>query len=157
MSLKLGNTNIAGTQILYDTTGNNTDGAMTQAITTTQLNLKANDIDVIHKTGNEIISGTKTFTGIQYLSPQTLITKENSSDEGGQITFEKAINSTLKGNPYIDVYQDTMRFITIDNNNNVHFPLIINCNDGTFTSGTFQVVSTLPASPNGNVYYFIPE
>ena len=91
------------------------------------------------------------------MSPQTLIMKENSSDEGGQITFEKATNSTLKGNPYIDVYLDTMRFITIDSNNNVQFPLTINCNDGTFTSGTFQVVSALPASPNANVYYFIPE
>lgn len=117
----------------------------------------ADDNTAVHKTGDETISGTKTFIGIQYLSPQTLITKENNSDEGGQITFEKAINSTLKGNPYIDVYQDTMRFITIDNNNNVHFPLTINCNDGTFTSGTFQVVSTLPANPNANVYYFIPE
>lgn len=62
MSLKLGNTNIAGTQVLYSTTGNNTDGAMTQAITTTQLNLKANDADVVHKTGNESINGIKTFT-----------------------------------------------------------------------------------------------
>ena len=62
MSLKLGNTNIAGTQVLYSTTGNNTDGAMTQAITTTQLNLKANDADVVHKTGYETISGEKTTT-----------------------------------------------------------------------------------------------
>lgn len=61
MSLKLGNTNIAGTQVLYSTTGNNTDGAMTQNATTTQLNLKANDADVVHKTGNETINGVKTF------------------------------------------------------------------------------------------------
>lgn len=71
MSLKLGNTNIAGTQVLYSTTGNNTDGAMTQAATTTELNNKAdiivvngkaNDIDVVHLTGNETIADTKTFT-----------------------------------------------------------------------------------------------
>lgn len=61
MSVKLGNTNIAGTQVLYSTTGNNTDGAMTQAITTTQLNLKADDTNVVHKTSDEIISGEKTF------------------------------------------------------------------------------------------------
>lgn len=70
MSVKLGNTNIAGTQVLYSTTGNNTDGAMTQAATTTALNnkadnsvvnLKANDNAVVHLTGNETISGVKTF------------------------------------------------------------------------------------------------
>ena len=71
MSLKLGNTNIAGTQVLYSTTGNNTDGAMTQSATTTALNnkadnsvvnLKANDNAVVHLTGNETINGVKTFT-----------------------------------------------------------------------------------------------
>lgn len=56
MSLYLGNTNIAGTQILYSTTGNNTDGAMTQAITTTELN------NCVHKTGSETITGAKVFT-----------------------------------------------------------------------------------------------
>ena len=134
---------------------NTLNGQITNISST--LSNKANDVDVVHKTGYEIISGTKTFTGTQYLSPQTLITKENNSDEGGQITFEKATNSTLKGNPYIDIYQDTMRFITIDSNNNAQFPLTINCNDGTFTSRTFQVVSALPVSPNANVFYFIPE
>ena len=76
MSLKLGNTNIAGTQILYSTTGNNTDGAMTQNATTTQLNLKANDANVVHKTGNETIGGDKTFqTNILYKkSTQDFIT-----------------------------------------------------------------------------------
>ena len=71
MSLKLGNTNIAGTQVLYSITGNNTDGAMTQAATTTVLNnkadnsvvnLKANDSAVVHLTGNETINGEKIFT-----------------------------------------------------------------------------------------------
>lgn len=67
MSLKLGNTNIAGTQILYSTTGNNTDGAMTQAATTTQLSLKANDADVVHLTGDETIAGQKTFNNTVYV------------------------------------------------------------------------------------------
>ena len=55
MSLKLGNINIAGTQVLYSTTGNNTDGAMTQKATTTELN------NCVHKTDNETISGNKLF------------------------------------------------------------------------------------------------
>lgn len=61
MSLKLGDTDIAGTQVLYSTTGSNTDGAMTQAATTTALGLKANDADVIHKTGDENYTGIKTY------------------------------------------------------------------------------------------------
>ena len=56
MSLKLGNTNIAGTQVLYSTTGNNTDGAMTQKATTTELN------NCVHKTDDEIIDGFKAIT-----------------------------------------------------------------------------------------------
>lgn len=61
MSVKLGNTSIAGTQVLYSTTGNNTDGAMTQSATTSALSTKSNDIDVVHKTGDETIGGVKTF------------------------------------------------------------------------------------------------
>lgn len=68
MSVKLGNTDIAGTQVLYSTTGSNTDGAMTQAATTAQLSLKANDADVVHLTGTETITGYKTFK--QYLIKQ---------------------------------------------------------------------------------------
>lgn len=61
MSVKLGNTNIAGTQVLYSTTGSNIDGAMTQSATTSALSTKSNDIDVVHKTGDETINGQKTF------------------------------------------------------------------------------------------------
>ena len=53
MSLKLGNTDIAGTQVLYSTTGNNTDGAMTQNATTTELNncdeCDYNDITILEE------------------------------------------------------------------------------------------------------------
>ena len=42
MSLYKGNNLISGHQVLYSTTGNNTDGAMTQSATTTQLDNKLN-------------------------------------------------------------------------------------------------------------------
>lgn len=42
MSLYKGNNLISGHQVLYSTTGNNTDGAMTQDATTSELNNKAN-------------------------------------------------------------------------------------------------------------------
>ena len=56
MSLRLGNTNIAGPQILYSTTGSGTDGAMTQATTTIELD------NCVHKTGDETITGNKTIS-----------------------------------------------------------------------------------------------
>jgi hypothetical protein len=108
MSLKLGNTNIAGTQILYSTTGNNTDGAMNQAITTTQLNLKANDADVVHKTGDEFINGVKTFNN-QIHFKNSVFVDAASGEEGGEIEFAKAPNSSLTGNVKLDVYKNRMR------------------------------------------------
>lgn len=88
MSLKLGNTNIAGTQVLYSTTGNNTDGAMTQAITTTQLNLKANDADVVHKKGNEAISGKKTFNKEIYSTTSNVINRITALGDGSVRIFD---------------------------------------------------------------------
>lgn len=85
MSLKLGNTNIAGTQVLYSTTGNNTDGAMTQAATTTALGLKANDADVVHLTGTETITGVKSYTAMPALifPDETRGTAPSSASYGG--------------------------------------------------------------------------
>ena len=109
MSVKLGNTNIAGTQVLYSTTGNNTDGAMTQNATTMQLNLKANDVNVVHKTGNETINGVKTFS-----------------------------NSPVIPTPAVS--------------SNTTIPATT-----AYVNNKFILVSTLPASPDANTYYFIPE
>ena len=75
----------------------------------TDLNSKADDIDVVHKIGNETIAGDKTFSGT------TAVVTPAVSD-----------NSTK---PATTSYIETK----------------------------FQVVSALPANPDGNVYYFIPE
>lgn len=90
MSLYKGNTLISGHQVLYSTTGNNTDGAMTQAATTTQLNLKANDADVVHKTGNETIRGEKIFAN-------TLIEKTTGTSYGSYVDFVQEINNKRRG------------------------------------------------------------
>ena len=84
MSLKLGNTNIAGIQVLYSTTGNNTDGAMTQKATATELN------NCVHKTGNETITGNKTFSGLGtfrnynafWKTPYNIIVRSESIENG---------------------------------------------------------------------------
>lgn len=129
MSLKLGNTNIAGTQILYSTTGNNTDGAMTQAATTTELN------NCVHKTGNETISGVKTFAS-------------------GVVRFYR-LNSTNQHIEFIYNGQDPNQ----GNYPGAYIP-IETLGIGwkrIFTENDFQVVSTLPANPDNNIYYCIPE
>lgn len=156
MSLKLGNTNIAGTQILYSTTGNNTDGAMTQAVTTTQLNLKANDADVVHKTGDETVSGVKTFNDAVFTNSsfnKTFnITRGTAPSivRQGEIAIGKDINGLGLGNFYY--YHGT------DNSNNVG----IHCYDPTksegYTNASIQigynknggVFTTAPACDNGN-------
>ena len=133
MSLKLGNTNIAGTQVLYSTTGNNTDGAMTQAATTTQLNLKANDADVVHKTGNETISGEKTFT--------TCIRKTTST------SWENIISMTGNNFPYIAGYSkdnDTALALCTFHNGNW-------CNIEIHNSGTGGYVTAPASDINGSI------
>lgn len=81
MSLKLGNTNIAGTQVLYSTTGNKTDGAMTQKATTDELN------NCIHKTGNETISGVKKFTDDIFIT--------DNDNIGATINLQSPVASSL--------------------------------------------------------------
>ena len=46
MSLYKGNTLISGHQVLYSTTGQNTDGAMTQKAVTDALDTKVNTSDI---------------------------------------------------------------------------------------------------------------
>ena len=94
-----------------------------------QIATKADDNAVVHKTGNETITGTKTFTGTQYLSPYTIITKGNGSggnDEGGELEFEVGSNSDLQDNVKLDVYKNSMRIFGTDSNDNVR--VIIDAN-----------------------------
>ena len=105
MSVKLGNINIAGTQVLYSSKGNNTDGAMTQASTTAELN------NCVTKTGTDTISGDKAFTGALTIPAGTLISKQSSvgGDEGGELHFEVGTNSPLLSTVKVDVYQGRFR------------------------------------------------
>lgn len=68
-----GNIDIVGKQILYSTTGNNTDGAMTQKATTTELNNKA-DIDLSNLTlkGQNIANWSTNVTNCITEIPQDI-------------------------------------------------------------------------------------
>lgn len=70
------------------------------------------------------------------------IPKESTSNEGGQITFEKADNSALFGNPFMDLFQDKFRFVCPTNGGFRVADLRINDTTkaesiiATFTAGT---------------------
>ena len=67
--------------------------------------------NVVHRSGNETISGQKTFSDYVNLFLPTL-TKQNSDKEGGQIIFQRANNDTYGNmNPYIDLYDGKIRFV----------------------------------------------
>lgn len=156
MSVKLGNINIAGTQVLYSLKGNNTDGAMTQASTTAELN------NCVTKTGTETITGDKTFTGNLTIPAETLVAKQayHGVDEGGELQFEVGTNSPLLDKVKVDVYQGRFRvFGTASNgdvreiinadieNNNLRAPAS-DANDSVITTlaHTFQLLG------DGNSY-----
>lgn len=152
----------------------------------TDLNNKANNTDVIHKTGNETISGVKTFMGGGWVtkiqntdvtyntapsSPKAtsiIFTDKNGTQMGCVETMRYPSNDTFVR---FNVYSPNGNWasqaleLMIDANGNVSaFAPIPPINDnGTRISTTawvntkFQVVSTLPASPNADVFYYIPE
>lgn len=130
----------------------------------------------VDKTSTQTISGVKTFSiasTLRALNPVLL--KENNTDEGGQIHFERSNNSVLKSDPHIDLLINTIRFVGVNSNNTVNIPLqvdlennwvfvptpLITANDTQAASTAWfntkmQVVSALPAAPDANVFYFIP-
>ena len=150
----------------------------------TDLNSKANDIDVVHKTGNEIISGTKTFTNNIDRNVNAIRGQTPSVNSYSDIRFTDNNNNWLAGLEYTLV-TDKSSFISliisdsVGNTTNVkgQIQLGVYSDGNVYTSAPtphvssnganiattayvntkFQVVSTLPANPDGNVYYFIPE
>jgi hypothetical protein len=172
MSLKLGNTDIAGTQLLYSTTGSNTDGAMTQAATTTQLSLKANDADVVHLTGNETIAGEKGFTTSPWVfnaSPGLLVkntvmdrtVSSVTSNQYANLDFRDKNNQTA-GNMYLAYYTSGTRSIKMalqnDAGNSSDIALLWNSTDGFYTyapaSGiNNSIVTTVNKSKTANGYF----
>ena len=124
----------------------------------------------------QTISGVKTFTGGTLKASTPLLLKQDNTNEGGQIDFERSNNSVLKNNPLIDLYLNTIRFAGVNSNNTANTTLqvdlqnnqvlvptpVANANNTqaattAWVNSKMQVVSALPAAPNANVFYFIPE
>ena len=150
----------------------------------TDLNSKANDIDVVHKTGNEIINGDKIFTNNINRNVNVIRGQTPATDFWNDIKFVDNNGNWLSGFEYT-LHQDKSSSLgiilsdSISDTTNVKVAIQLGLNtDGTvyttaqtpsvssnssdiattaYVNTKFQVVSTLPASPNSNVFYFIPE
>ena len=156
------------------------------------LNNPTQNTNLVHKTGNETISGTKTFN--QIVTPHlirvntTIDTKvtDDSEQENALITGNNTdgnviaqLNTTRTGtynsarlrclssdNRWADLrirnYDNGNVRVTIDGFTDRNLELPTSQNDYTvphtkWVKSLFQVVSTLPAEPDPNVFYFIPE
>lgn len=138
---------------------------------------KANVSNTVTTDTAQTISGVKTFSTaatLRALNP--LLLKENNENEGGQIHFERSNNSVLKGDPYIDLWQNVIRFIGISSQNVTNFTMqldlennkvfvptpVANANDAqvattSWVNSKIQLVSEAPAQPETGVLYVIPE
>ena len=124
----------------------------------------------------QTISGVKTFTSGTLQANTPLLLKQNNANEGGQIDFERSNNSVLKNNPYIDLLTNTIRFIGVSSNNTTNITLQVDLQNNqvlvptpaltandtqvattAWFNSKMQVVSALPAAPDANVFYFIPD
>lgn len=152
----------------------------------TDLNSKANNADVVHLAGAETITGTKTFAGDGWItkiqntdvtyniapssnkSTSIIFTDKNGTQMGCFESMRYPSNNTLVR---FNVYgangnwasQPLELVVDANGNLNAYAPTpSVSSNETNiattaYVNNKFQVVSTLPANPDGNVYYFIPE
>jgi hypothetical protein len=115
--------------------GGNTDNFPISTATQTALNLKANDSDVIHKTGDEIISlGTKTFN-----ISQPIVGAQFNISATANGASAVAINNMNNGNAfYVDNKGGTA--ITVDLKNNSRGILMSDYSGGGQTNELFTAV-----------------
>ena len=161
---------LSGTTGAYATAPNTPDNAPSNAIVT-----KDKIANMVTTNTAQTISGVKTFSNGTLHTLKPVLLKQDNADEGGQIDFERSNNSVLKANPYIDLWQNIIRFIGINSNNALNITLQVNLeNDQVWVpkpaltsndkqavstewfNSKMQVVSALPANPDPNVFYFIP-
>ena len=147
----------------------------------TDLNSKANNADVVHLAGTEIISGNKSFSGVGiftnynafWKAPYNIIIRSASIENGvtpssnqymgiefrdkndvrvGWIGLAKKTDGTQQ----IELQKQgaTSGFTTTTPSISDNSTKIATT---AYINNKFQVVSTLPVNPDSNVYYFIPE
>lgn len=149
----------------------------------TDLNAKAVDIDVVHKSGSETITGYKVFTNNIDRNVDAIRGQTPSTDSYSDIRFTDNNNNWLAGLEYA-LHQDKSSSLgiylsdSVSNTTNVVTGIQLGLNtDGTvyttaqtpsvssnssdiattyYINNKFQKVSALPASPDADTFYFIP-
>lgn len=115
----------------------------------TETNLKATDSTVVHLTGNETITGSKTFNNDISLGGVA-----GSGQEGGQINFNAGESETNQNIFYLDRNDGQFRFFGMDTNGTMRVPLRININNNLVYANPSDVsntvVTTTGISKSGN-------
>ena len=115
------------------------------------------DSNAVHKTGDEIIGGNKTFTGSVNIRKGFELYPFTTEEHGGYIDFHYAGSSadytsriieSSSGNLNINCTSVTSPTpATSDNSTKIATTAYIN--------NKLQVVSELPANPDPNVFYYV--
>jgi hypothetical protein len=136
----------------------------------TDLNNKANDIDVVHLAGTETITGVKTLknAGATIANPPSNISWRFTDFVDNNNVRIGVIGSQINPDGWHGTYLQAGNAGNISISTNgidviTYAPTpSVSSNDTNiattaYINNKFRVVSTLPANPDGNVYYFIPE
>lgn len=150
-----------GSAILYPTTGQNTDGAMTQKATTDALNTKANSIDV-----GIALAGKVDKDGEKGLSENNYTDEDKAAVE--RLDRNVMTNATISVNSSTDTLSLADSFINLytgtTSSTDIPFPVASSASAGVMNSATYNAVvdnstninailngavsiSNLPASP----------
>ena len=180
-------TTVEKISVTYPKTGNpytfaprptdTTTSSGTQIATTGWVNSGSNN--VVHKSADETIAGTKTFT--ETTSGANLVQSTSATATGSYVDFVQQINGSRRGTIRTTYNSDGSYSITLGCNGpdaavptgvivkrtstttTVTVPTPAVSDNSTkiattaYVSSKYKKVSTLPASPDSNITYFIPE
>lgn len=180
-------TTVEKISVTYPKTGNpytfaprptdTTTSSGTQIATTGWVNSGSNN--VVHKSADETIAGTKTFT--ETTSGANLVQSTSATPTGSYVDFVQQINGSRRGTIRTTYNSDGSYSITLGCNGpdaavptgvvvkrtstttTVTAPTPAVSDNSTkiattaYVSSKYKKVSTLPASPDSNITYFIPE
>lgn len=129
--------------------GDNSD----QIATTRWVNSTGNN--VVHKTGDENISGIKTFNHPIHFKSSVFVDAAGG-DEGGEIEFAKAPNSSLTGSVKLDVYRNSMRIFGPASNGDIRNVMNADIEQNALfvptSDKTSSAISTIGINKNQNGY-----
>jgi hypothetical protein len=105
------------------------------------------------------LGGLASHDFVRYSGNSVLARKQGTSKEGGEIVFEKADDSTLKGNPFLDLFNNTIRFVTPSSRGGtaviellIDEPLKANNTIAVFTAGTTDITPGVTNLGKNQIY-----